>query len=241
VGDEIVSNELAKKNEAKQDLGGKKEIIGMIHCAGTVEHSLRELEIYAQEGLSGAIVENYHGTAGHVIEVLKRARNSSIKLGVNILPNEYWVSREIAEETGASFIQLDHIAGHYTRGTFCNSIDPTIPVYGGVWPKYYTPIAGSDFAADLLLAKTRAAAIVITGEGTGIETPISKLQFARNVLGDHRLIVGAGVTAKNCLEQLAIADGCIVGSAFKAKTYLPVDVYRVRDFMAKVKSKYVIL
>lgn len=210
-----------------------KEIIGMIHCAGSVAQALEEIAIYAGEGLDGAIIENYHGSIETVIAVLDAARSAcqGLRLGVNILPNGYALASQLVRDGLASFVQLDHVAGTYRQGSFDGLIDPAVPLYGGVWPKYYVPVAGSDFATDLRTALGRAYAVVITGAGTGMETPISKLQYARSVIGNHPLIVGAGVTARTCRAQLAIADGCIVGSAFKEATYLPVEVARVREFM----------
>ena len=41
------------------------------------------------------------------------------------------------------------------------------------------------------------------------------IQEFRNIIGDFPLIVGAGMTAENCVKQFAVADGGIVGSYFK--------------------------
>ena len=61
----------------------------------------------------------------------------------------------------------------------------------------------------------RADAIVVTGEGTGIETSIEKILQFREIIGDFPLIVGAGVTPDNAHEQLENTDGVIVGSSLK--------------------------
>ena len=115
---------------------------------------------------------------------------------------------------------------------------PDIIVLGGVWPKYYTPIEGSNLETDLMEAKSRAEAIVVTGAGTGMETPLDKIKTFRENIGDHPLVVGAGLTADNAYERLCISDGAIVGSFFKENgdTRNPVDIEKIRDFMSIVNK-----
>ena len=138
---------------------------------------------------------------------------------------------------------------------------PDILVLGGVWPKYYTPVTGSDLHSDLLQAMSRCDAVVVTGEGTGRVTPIDKIKEFKELLSisicsrhqptnydenceicksrtDFPLIVGAGLTVDNAYEQLRFADGAIVGTAMKInkKTINKVDRARVRDLMSVVKN-----
>lgn len=225
-----------------------KPIIGMIHLAGKdpVQRALEELAIFEEEGIAGAIVENYHGSTEQVLEVLKAAKGTtSLALGVNVLPNEFIQALLLADEYNAKFIQLDHIAGTY-RGRASLPISsydvarrhfPDAIVLGGVWSKYYHPIPGSDLETDLNEGRSRAEVIVVTGEGTGKETPLEKIQEFRRILGSHPLIIGAGLTPKNAYEQLTIADGAIVGSSLKPEgnTEKKVDPYLIRDLMEQVK------
>jgi predicted TIM-barrel enzyme len=49
-----------------------KNIIGMIHLSGDtttskIDTALKEIEIYEKHGLSGTIIENYHGNIAHVM------------------------------------------------------------------------------------------------------------------------------------------------------------------------------
>ena len=227
---------------------GQKPIFGMIHLSSTepVRRALRELELYEEEGLAGAIIENYHGETHDVIDTLKEThRFTRLKIGINILPNEDALALSLAKQYGASFVQLDHVAGHYRdRGTVnfeayihARSRHPNIHVLGGVHPKYYEPL--TPLEDDLVRAVGRADAIVVTGQGTGKETPIEKILQFRETIGLHPLIVGAGCTPKNIYSQLKIADGAIVGSAFKphANTRNEVDPKMVRDFMARARSR----
>ena len=167
-------------------------------------------------------------------------------IGINILPNEFAYALELANKYPfVGFIQLDHVAGTYTSGKLdiqsyndARDKSPMTKVFGGVWPKYYQPIGGSDFESDLKVGIQRADAIVITGPGTGKETPYDKIKKAREVIGEHPLIIGAGLTPDNAYKQLCISNGAIVGSSLKLNndSYASLDRYRIRDLMDVVKE-----
>ena len=112
-----------------------------------------------------------------------------------------------------------------------------IQVLGGIRFKYKRE-TGNPLEVDLAEGVSRCEAIVTTGDGTGVETPIDKLRMFKKYLVNFPLIVGAGVTAQNAYEQLRVADGAIVGSYFKpdGDTQEPVDRKRVRDFMDVVRQ-----
>lgn len=229
---------------------GVLPIFGMIHLAGDnpVRRALDEIALFEEEGLSGSIIENYHGSVDDVIETLKETAKLNLKIsfGVNILPNEFQRAFHLANCYGADFIQLDHVAGTYTNGKkfdsgfydACRKKYPEISVFGGVWPKYYTPVAGSNLEMDLRTGMEQADAIVVTGAGTGKETPLEKITRFRSSIGNHPLIIGAGLTLENAHQQLSLADGAIVGTALKVgnETSNPVDRFKVRDLMAVVKE-----
>jgi len=236
-------------NQRYHQVFGKIPILGMIHLAGDkpVKRALEELAIFEEEGVDGAIIENYHGTIWNVIETFKETQKNKTKLvlGVNILPDRFYQSFPLANRYGADFVQLDYVAGTYQEGSFdlksyekFKALYPEIIVLGGVWPKYYHPIKGSNLEEDLKTGYQRAEAIVVTGAGTGKETPLDKIIRFREVLGEHPLVIGAGLTSENAYQQLCLADGAIVGTSLKVgdDTHNPVDKQRVRDLMAVVKE-----
>ena len=230
------------------ELFGKKSVIGMIHLAGDskkekISRALEEMSIYQEEGISGAIIEDYHGTPNDVNEALREIskQNFTIVKGVNVLRNPY-SSLELADSFGANFVQFDSVQTkdldlpYYTKQ---RRNYPDVLVLGGVGFKYVAP-TGNPLVDDLKEAKSRCEVIVTTGEGTGIETPIDKLKQYKDLLDDFPLIVGAGVNLDNVTEQLKIADGAIVGSYFKphGNTNLPVERSRVRDLMSRLKESF---
>ena len=230
----------------------KKPVIGMLHMAGDcgITQSLRELEIYQRAGVDAVIVENYHASTTVITNALGNIMRDckDMIVGINILPNEYVEAFQLAKEFHLKFIQLDIIAGKYEKGgididrfnTYRERYDPdgNIVILGGVWPKYYKPIEHSSLQSDVQEGKERADAIVVTGNATGNETPLKKIKTFREILGDFPLIVGAGLNTENVTDQLSIADGGIVGSAFKpyGETEKLVEFEKVEKFMDKVHA-----
>ncbi|MEO6302519.1 MAG: BtpA/SgcQ family protein [Bacteroidia bacterium] len=210
----------------------KKIMLGMIHLAGhdPIKNAIEEVILLSEGGFTGCIVENYHNTNQVLIEVLKELKNNRPKdfeIGINILPNDYSLAFELASNYNASFIQLDHVAGVYelskTKTREIDAVDyhnkaveySSIQVLGGVWPKYYLPVKDSDLDFDLNLGAQRTNAVVVTGAGTGKETPLEKIKLFNKKLSGHPLIIGAGVNENNILEQMKYANGAIIGSSLK--------------------------
>lgn len=236
-------------NDKYNKIFGKIPIFGMIHLSGDqpVKRAMEELQVFEEEGIDGAIIENYHGTTEELIVTLEETHksNPNIIIGVNVLPNEFEQALSLAHQYRASFIQLDQVAGEYAGGALdfesykkAKEKYKDIIVLGGVWPKYYKPVEGSCLETDLNEGMTRAEAIVVTGEGTGKETPVDKIKRFREIIGDHPLVVGAGLTLNNAYEQLSLSNGAIIGSSLKkgGKTYNSVDRKKVKDFMDIVKN-----
>jgi len=240
-----------------QDMFGKKPIIGMIHLTGPepmkVDRAMEELEIYERNGLDGVIVKNFHGTLESVVRTLDKIHKEyggNLKIGINLLPNEFLQSFVLADYFNCDFIQVDYVAGKYEGGNNKTLVmpdelfEPTrekfweIVVLGGVWPKHYTPVGDSNLENDLREGSKRVDAVVVTGDYTGNETPIEKIEEFRRIIGDQPLIVGAGLTPENVKKQLELADGGIVGTYFKRNdsTREKVDEYRVRKFMGAVRE-----
>lgn len=233
----------------------KKEIIGMIHLAGPdiVDKAMEEIAIFEEEGLSGIIIENYHSDEINILAVLAElaVHPTKLSVGINVLPNEYDKAFQIAEKYKmVDFIQLDYLGGAYAKGNKIIALNADdyieksmnsrgVQVYGGVWPKYYNPVKGSILSVDVFDAMFLGDAIVVTGKGTGHETPLDKIkEFAKIIDGKCPLIVGAGLDASNVKEQLSYAQGGIVGSAFKpnGRTFQMVDRDLVKEFMDQVNS-----
>lgn len=228
-------------------------ILGMIHMYGNnseerVQRALDEIKIFEEVGIDGAIVENYnvHCPIEDIVNVLENSRNSKAIMGVNLLCYESQ-SIPFATKHGAKFVQIDRIAGKYQSGELdfetyskYKNENPEIIIMGGVWPKYYSPLPNSEMGQDLFVGMGRCECIVVTGSGTGMETPLDKVKYFREVINNfgsrNKLIIGAGLNKDNAFEQLKYADGAIVGSCLKYDNECSnqLDVKACKEFMKPV-------
>ncbi len=220
----------------------------MIHLAGNnpterIQRALQEISIYEEEGVDGAIFEDYarEATPKHVYEALQESKKlqSRIARGVNLLRTPYYAF-QYALDAGASFVQFDSVQTpdlKIAEYESARKAHRNIAVLGGIGFKYTKP-TGNPLEQDLREGMSRCEAIVTTGPGTNIETPLRKLRDYREILGQFPLLVGAGVNIENIRSQMEIADGAIIGSYFKTNNDIeePVDRRKVRDLISVVRE-----
>lgn len=193
----------------------EKPVIGMIHTNHTDEESSlqlaqREIEIYLKYGVY-PLIENYFGDdddCENILRWMQQKHNDKI-YGLNILGDIYR-SFELAEKYGVSFIQIDSVCGHFVN-------------------------SGRTLAEDLKFGMGRCDAVVCTGEGTGLATPMDKVEKFKQILGDFPVIIGAGVTIDMVEACRRNSDGVIVGSCFKNnhRAKYSVNEDNVKDFMLR--------
>ena len=207
----------------------QKPVMGMLHLKGgssgkVLERAKREIDIYLTCGVDALLVENYFGSDKDCETVLRHLHDNLPEslYGVNILGN-YRTAFRLSEEYEAKFIQIDSVCGHLPLpqdARFADDLNELrsrsgAAVLGGVRFKYQPIRSGRSVEEDLKLGMERCDAIVVTGEGTGIATPLGKVREFRNVIGNFPLVIGAGVTIDSVAESVPLCDGMIVGSWFK--------------------------
>ena len=223
--------------------GKGKPVIGMIHTNHTERESSlqlaqREIEIYLKYGVY-PLIENYFGDDDDCEDILRwmQQKHKDEMYGLNILGN-FYRSFELAEKYGAAFIQIDSVCGHLKPGldeeyeSALNHLrrKADCVVLGGVRFKYQPVNSGRTLTEDLKIGMRRCDAIVCTGEGTGLATPMEKVE---QILGDFPVIIGAGVTNDMVEACRKNSDGVIVGSWFKDnhRAEYSVNEDNVKDFM----------
>lgn len=174
----------------------KKPIIGMIHLTGGTGEKIRERAVWEigqlyDAGVDAVLVEDYYGPVKEVEWTLRYLQENLPHrvYGVNILQN-FTGSYEMAKKYGAAFMQIDSICRHlppkqdaqYEK--LIGSIrDGSVYVLGGVRFKYQPVLSGRSVEEDLRLGMERCDGIVVTGEGTGLNTDIEKIKSFRAVTG----------------------------------------------------------
>ncbi|MBK0418704.1 hypothetical protein JD276_06600 [Leucobacter sp. CSA1] len=232
-----------------------KAVLAMLHLGGDdaadrLHRAREEARILAHGGVDAVIVENYFGDADDARRALEALSTASelggTVIGLNVL-RDHRLAFALAAEFPVGFVQIDSVAGHlaadadleYAAELAELRVASPALVFGGVRFKYQPVESGRSEEEDLMLGARRSDAIVVTGEGTGVETDLSKIRRFRSVLPEEfPLIVGAGVTDGNAAEQFRYADGAIVGSFFK-DSYRDtgvVDAEHVARFMTAVDA-----
>jgi hypothetical protein len=81
-------------------------------------------------------------------------------------------------------------------------------------------------------------ALCVSGLTAGVQADISVLKKVKEAVPDTPMFVNTGMRIENLEEQLSIADGAIVGTAFKVDSKFEnhVDSQRVAAFMGKVSA-----
>jgi predicted TIM-barrel enzyme len=81
-------------------------------------------------------------------------------------------------------------------------------------------------------------ALCISGVTAGVETSLDLLRRVKKVVPDFPVFANTGVNARNVKEQLAVADGAVVGTALKydGKIWNDVDIKRVKELMGIAKG-----
>lgn len=85
---------------------------------------------------------------------------------------------------------------------------------------------------------TRPDGLCVSGLTAGVEASPDVLRQVKDTVADTPVFANTGVRLENVEEQLSIADGVVIGTAFKRGGYIwnEVDGDRVRAVMAKVRD-----
>jgi membrane complex biogenesis BtpA family protein len=249
-----------------------KLLIGMIHLPnlrgysdlGAIsEAAVRDALALADAGFDGALIENYHdcpesefapeevrAACAVISPRVVDAAGGRIKIGVQLLLNDWPASFAICKAAGAAFTRMDVFVDDVTgrwgeirpdtdairaaRTALC----PDLFLFADVQVKHKAMI---DPNKPIELSARQAAdagadAVVATGEATGIETPIETVLRIKAGAGGTPTVIGAGLSAANARGQLGIADGAIVGSSIltngRVDTEKAREIVRIRDSLA---------
>ena len=211
--------------------GNSKPLFGMVHLdngtdrsvTAKIEAAQREIEIYLDNGVIPLIENNFAPVivCERVLLWLEE-RYPDALYGVNTLGN-YHRAFELAKRFAIKIIQIDSVCGHLVPladKIFADELAElrsqcNVVVLGGVRFKELPVHSARSVAEDLALAQSRCDAIVCAGQREGDSSPFDKFEQFRAELGNFPIILGAGVKEHNAIQARDVADGLIVGSAFK--------------------------
>ena len=171
--------------------------------------------------------------------------------GVNVLWDPK-ASLDLAVATGARFVR-EIFTGVYASdfglwNTSCGEVVRHQHAIGGqdvrllfnIVPEAAAYLAQRDAAeiARSTVFNARPDALCVSGITAGVKASADLLKRIKAAVADTVVLANTGVRLENLEEQLAAADGAIVGSTFKREGYIwnDVDQERVKAFMDKARQ-----
>jgi uncharacterized protein len=190
-------------------------------------------------------------TTATMAAVIGRLRDRiTVPFGVNVLWDPM-ATMALAAATGAGFVR------EIFTGTYASDMGVWAPDAGaarryqarlGIGDVVTLYNVSAEFAGSLdprsLPDRARSAvfssipdAVLVSGAITGEAAAMSDLEAVKRVLPNTPVLANTGVKHDTVADVLAVADGCIVGSALKhgGDTWAAVDSDRARDFMDRVR------
>jgi uncharacterized protein len=85
---------------------------------------------------------------------------------------------------------------------------------------------------------TQPDALCVSGITAGEETSAQTLRLVKEAVPETIIFANTGVRVSNVEEQLSVADGAVIGTAFKQEGHIwnAVDYDRVRELMQAVQN-----
>lgn len=202
--------------------------------------ALADLVALERAGFDGALIENDNDkphtefaneaqVASFSVIANEVCKKAHIPIGVQMMLNDWRASFAIAKAVGAKFTRLDVFVDHVNSEwgkinpapaeiiAYKNKIYPELILLADIQVKYKTMIKPRPLTTSAALAIQHGTdGLIITGEATGVETPIERIREVREKFPQFPIFVGAGVNEKNIQEQFSVANGAIVGTSIKS-------------------------
>ncbi|MBQ3131666.1 MAG: BtpA/SgcQ family protein [Clostridia bacterium] len=178
-------------------------------------------------------------------------KDIKVPFGVNVLWDPY-ASIDLAAATGALFMR-EILTGVYASdfGLWNTNVGrtirhkrevcvPDLKILFNIVPEAASYLGNRDVCdiAKTTVFNNRPDVLCVSGLTAGAQTDTQTLSRVKNVVPDTPVFANTGCRINTIEQQLAVADGAVVGTTFKydGKFENAVDETRVRAFMDKVKS-----
>lgn len=159
------------------------------------------------------------------------AVRAAVKLpvGFNVLRNDAHAALALAAACGGAFIRVNVHTGAmvtdqgliegnaYETVRRRSQLTPGAEIFADVLVKHAAPLGHLpiEIAARDTVERGMAAALIVSGTGTGVATEIDDVRRVRLACPATPILLGSGVTAKNVGGYLEFATGFIVGTSVK--------------------------
>ncbi|MBL8233247.1 MAG: BtpA/SgcQ family protein [Bryobacterales bacterium] len=228
------------------------------------EWVLRDASALADGGVDALMIENYgdvpfypaqvppHTVAFLTALAMSVRDRHALPLGINVLRNDGVSAMAVAAAVGAEYVRVNVLTGArladqgilqgaaHEIARYRRLLNAEVRIFADAAVKHSAALAERTLEDEIedTVHRGLADALIVTGTATGKATPTELLERAKQASGSAPVFAGSGVTEQNAAEVLAIADGAIVGTAFKegGVSQAPVDPGRVARFMKAVRQ-----
>ncbi len=229
---------------------------------GVVDFVKRELEALQEGGVDAIMLSNESSlpyltkvetitTASMARVIGELKKEIRVPFGVNVLWDPT-ASIDLAVATGAGFVR-EIFTGVYGSdfgiwNTNCGEVvrhraavsGEAVRLLFNIVPEaaaYLGDRSLKDIARSTVF-NARPDGLCVSGLTAGAETSAEQLKIVKEAVPETAVFANTGVRVTNVAEQLAIADGAIVGTALKRDGYIwnEVDPERVKAFMGAVRE-----
>jgi membrane complex biogenesis BtpA family protein len=230
--------------------------------AWVIEQAIQDLEALQNGGVDAVMFSNEYSlpyllkvepityvTMARIIGEIKS--HIRAPYGVNVLWDPI-ATIDLAVATGAQFVR-EIFSGVYASdfGLWNTNAGEVVRhmhrVHGkgirllyNIVPEAAAYLADRDIAAIARSTafNTQADVLCVSGLIAGAEARQEMLRLVKDAVPDVPVFANTGVRLSNVAEQLAVADGAVVGTTFKRDGYIwnEVDEARVKAFMDKVRT-----
>ncbi len=229
---------------------------------GAVARAARELEALQTGGVDGVMFSNEFSlpyltktepiTSMAMASVIGQlSRDIQVPFGVNVLWDGV-ASIDLAAASGARFVR-EIFTGVYASdfGLWNTNVGEAarhrsrigagnVKLMFNIVPESATYLAHRDIedVTKTTVFATLPDALCVSGLTAGSSTDSQVLTKVKKAAGDVPVIVNTGIRAENAAQQLAIADGAVVGTFFKKDGVFEneADPQRVAELMTAVKA-----
>jgi membrane complex biogenesis BtpA family protein len=220
----------------------------------------------AEGGVDGLIIENFGDVPfyasrvpAHTVAFLSTLAfevktRLLLPLGINVLRNDGMAAIAIAAAVGAEFVRVNVYTGArladqgilhgeaHEIARYRRALGATAQIWADVAVKHSAPL-GDRFLGDEVedtVERGLADAVIVSGTSTGKPTALEDVRTVKRHAGHAAVYVGSGLDDSTVDTLLEVADGAIVGTAFKlgGKVSAPVDRARVRALVSTVRRRF---
>jgi membrane complex biogenesis BtpA family protein len=234
-----------------------------MNCQELRRFVLADADALAEGGVDGFMMENFGDVPfypsrvpAHTVAFLSTLAfeiktRFPLPLGINVLRNDGLAAIAIAAAVGAEFVRvnvytaarladqgiLQGEAHEITR--YRRMLGATAEIWADVAVKHSAQIGITSLGNEVedTVERGLADAVIVSGTSTGKPTALEDVRTVKRHAGTAAVYVGSGLDESTAEALLEVADGAIVGTAFKhgANISAPVDSTRVRALVSNVR------